>query len=1432
MSESKLRIALMISGRTGFSWKNVFEFTKKNILDPLQPDVFLSTYLDPDIPHDESVKNIRDIQEAYGIYSENINVETATVRYPEHPVWAANNNNKDPLLNKACKLRMNSMFFHFNKAYNLIKNYSEKTNTKYDAVIKWRIDMYPDTQLPYDSFKNLNDKTIIIPHDIRWYVNIIPSWIPDHVCIGNMNAMSKFCNIYNNLEDGFTNNGINIDIQEETIYKHLHKEGISWSFTKGNWSYLVKSIYDKSTPSYSEINKSTAKTYNSSWFAHQELDFFNYKKGPHNLLQLMMIVNNCELSIRETLLSYKPFISYWYIIDNGSTDNTKQIILDTLNNIPGHLDHINSDGILQEIVTILRQEPLKRTQIHELAGSNYKVNEYEQISKDKDKQIGLFSKSYIELAKKRALTGRLTDKETDGKSRYCIFPEDNHVLFNGQNLLKFIENADHDCGIVYMKVNSETEFSLEPIIYKINNITHDLTNYRDFNLHDVFINKIYPRSTTFLSNIFIHQRQNPLIIQKSEDFDIRQKSEDFDIRQKSEDFDIRQKSEDFDIPKKRIALMISGRTNDSWSKFFEFTKKNILDPLEPDVFLSTYATDDVCSLGQQRTIDSNKNIQDIIKFYNINPSNVNIETFVGHELLTKTQYRRLSMLFHNKKVMELVRNYSEKNGIVYDYVIKYRIDIRPDTKLPEDSFILQNNCINIPRDVRYYTDCPINWCPDIIAIGSFETMTKYCNAYDIVDVTQSNISEEIINNALNSFSVKWSWTSLNWSYQIYGSYDDSTPNIIDITKGTAKTISTSWYAHDKIDLSLYINNYPLMLVMIVNNCELTIRETLLSYRPFITYWYIIDNCSTDNTSMIIQDTLSGIHGHLASQNPDQNDEIYFDYLRVIESAKQNSIYDGFDIKFCLFPEQEYIFYGLHKLVNIFKNSLTEFNTILIKNNDKLDTEDQRPIIFNTERLSKNSDITVSDPEIFVKEHSLCQNSKKIQNIALMFTGRVKNSWKNGLSANLKYIINILKPTIFVGTYIEAETDLEDLKEFAKAYNIPFTPEHFVIKTCPNPISENQRDAVLFKHYYKTFSLFFHNRNAFELVQNYSKINNVAFTHVIKWRSDIIPKKLLPKDTFSTKYDGLLVIPQDIYQYKPLPFNWIPDQIGLGTMYIMQKYCNIYNDIISFYYKYHIDFDIQEVILYSHISIAGIKWTYTNASDLFFYKLRYDDENHNFKMGASLIDLDPISAIKYFENRISETYDGDLEDFGAKQDRDRVNKEQLFTSYMNLGILYYNKEHNIEKSNEFFLKAIFTRPERTAECYYHLSGLIQHYIKDMDKESVLYITLNKLSYFYIKESTTYKLPIVRIEYMDTAVYTKHIPMSCITLAINMADNSNIIELQIATLQKYHKGSEQVQAFLGTLTRKEPINQNIKTEKEIVKIEKEIVKTEKVKPKKKL
>lgn len=60
-------------------------------------------------------------------------------------------------------------------------------------------------------------------------------------------------------------------------------------------------------------------------------------QGSNALLGLCMIVKDEAHGIAKTLQSFAPFIDYWTIMDTGSTDNTADVVRETLRAVPGEL---------------------------------------------------------------------------------------------------------------------------------------------------------------------------------------------------------------------------------------------------------------------------------------------------------------------------------------------------------------------------------------------------------------------------------------------------------------------------------------------------------------------------------------------------------------------------------------------------------------------------------------------------------------------------------------------------------------------------------------------------------------------------------------------------------------------------------------------------------------------------------------------------------------------------------------------------------------------------------------------------------------------------------------------------------------------------------------------------------------------------------------
>jgi glycosyltransferase involved in cell wall biosynthesis/tetratricopeptide (TPR) repeat protein len=459
-----LKIALLITGRVKNSWKYSLDQTLKNVINELNPTIFVSTY-----SQNYDYADLRDFANAYDIpfEPERFNIQTFKIKNKDHKAWSDSPSPDDSSISDPAAIyRFGSMFFHNKRAFEMMTNYSTENGIAFDRVIKWRCDILPFTKLPSDFLRPLSDNEILIPRDENQYnfksgpakdnwSKIYPKnrisareqrsllqITPDQMAIGTVKSMSIYCNISNNLEKYYDQYSIKIGpghCPEKTINDHLEIEDVKWSFTENTWLYMMKQVYDSTRPDYKEFSlkanydrdleekfyrkqliyeKDSAnnvesgpgpekpgsepgleplsklavsfkdpvsEVLNGSQYQYQHQSQSNFKKiteilpkenkesiqkqisNPISrdlssnknqnrpLLQFVMIVKDAAISIRECLESYKPYISYWFVLDTGSTDGTQDIIKDVFKGIPGSLEQgpfINFD--------VTRNEAIKR----------------------------------------------------------------------------------------------------------------------------------------------------------------------------------------------------------------------------------------------------------------------------------------------------------------------------------------------------------------------------------------------------------------------------------------------------------------------------------------------------------------------------------------------------------------------------------------------------------------------------------------------------------------------------------------------------------------------------------------------------------------------------------------------------------------------------------------------------------------------------------------------------------------------------------------------------------------------------------------------------------------------------------------------------------------------------------------------------------------
>jgi hypothetical protein len=239
---------------------------------------------------------------------------------------------------------------------------------------------------------------------------------------------------------------------------------------------------------------------------------------------------------------------------------------------------------------------------------------------------------------------------------------------------------------------------------------------------------------------------------------------------------------------KNIALILAGRTKDSWKNGFPSIYKYLVSKLRPVIFVSTYSND----------FDYD-DFKSMAKAYGLpfTPEQFNIETFVPnyHKIYQNNDiikralyYRNASMFFHISRAFSLLENYSKEHNINFDYVIRCKCDLVLYRELTDEFF--NNEAIIIPRNYneigRGSQTLDSNSVPDVFVVGSLKMMSVFCKIFDNLEEYYDKYSidldmiEQIIGRHLYIDDIKVSFTKdcFPWTYSPI--YDKTTPNYKDV----------------------------------------------------------------------------------------------------------------------------------------------------------------------------------------------------------------------------------------------------------------------------------------------------------------------------------------------------------------------------------------------------------------------------------------------------------------------------------------------------------------------------------------------------------------------------------------------------------------------------------------------------------------------------
>ncbi len=189
----------------------------------------------------------------------------------------------------------------------------------------------------------------------------------------------------------------------------------------------------------------------------------------------------------------------------------------------------------------------------------------------------------------------------------------------------------------------------------------------------------------------------------------------------------------------RVALLLPGQIREA-AEVYPYIKGRILDRYKPDVFISTWSPSNEIknSLHEQsKNLKDSLQIEDVVRIFK--PKIFSVDEYES-EGINRIAEKALSyshlgpqtgetnpvsiflMWMKIKQTFVLMREYENRLGEKYDYVIKGRFDVKIHNDLEFDRNL---NTISIP--VGYDWKGGIG---DLYAWGGRESMDWYCSLYD------------------------------------------------------------------------------------------------------------------------------------------------------------------------------------------------------------------------------------------------------------------------------------------------------------------------------------------------------------------------------------------------------------------------------------------------------------------------------------------------------------------------------------------------------------------------------------------------------------------------------------------------------------------------------------------------------------------------------
>jgi len=196
-------------------------------------------------------------------------------------------------------------------------------------------------------------------------------------------------------------------------------------------------------------------------------------------------------------------------------------------------------------------------------------------------------------------------------------------------------------------------------------------------------------------------------------------------------------------------------------------------------------------------------------------------------------------------------------------------------------------------------------------------------------------------------------------------------------------------------------------------------------------------------------------------------------------------------------------------------------------------------------------------------------------VAVFFAGRITTGQYDLVIKNLKQFEELYDTTFFCSLN-ESVYDHSFTERLCKDLNI--TPERVNIEVTQEPPIIHTFSKRLDTCFHRTWSMYYHNKRCFDLIQTYQQKYGITFDAVVKYRADLSSNNpLIINDNIQ---------PNTVYIPVGLDYGGTNDQVAYGNPGSMEQYCKC-SDFIIQYCRNKVLFH-PETLLKHHLSKCGLQ----------------------------------------------------------------------------------------------------------------------------------------------------------------------------------------------------------------------------------------------------